>query len=183
MNHTQMFLKFRNPSLEICLHLINSNFASYFLPSSTQSSGAGTSNEIPLQENGLALSAILITLQLSFFEISYSLDKIYLILFFKMSSYISMASSDFDVLYVEQLSNEPCQQRNNSPNILSSTEIAQTFTARMPSVSSIASPEPRTFTVSDISNEPTMPYGFGQQLPIVPPSLNDLNLPPILLSS
>ena len=23
-----------------------------------------------------------------------------------------------------------------------------------------------------------MPYGFGQQLPIVPPSLNDLNLPP-----
>ena len=23
-----------------------------------------------------------------------------------------------------------------------------------------------------------MPYGFGRQLPIIPPSLNDLNLPP-----
>ena len=29
-----------------------------------------------------------------------------------------------------------------------------------------------------MSNEPTIPYGFGRQLPIVPPSLNDLNLPP-----
>ena len=48
----------------------------------------------------------------------------------------------------------------------------------MPSVSTIASPEPRIFTIDDDSNEPTMPYAFGQQLPIVPPSLNDLNLPP-----
>ena len=48
----------------------------------------------------------------------------------------------------------------------------------MPSVSSIASPEPRIFTIDDDSNELTMPYGFGRQLPIVPESLNDLNLPP-----
>ena len=66
----------------------------------------------------------------------------------------------------------------NSPNILNSTAISQTHTARMPSVSSIATPEPRIMTIHDNSNEPTMPYGFGQQLPIVPPSLNDLNLPP-----
>ena len=33
-------------------------------------------------------------------------------------------------------------------------------------------------TIDDDSNEPTIPYSFGQQLPIVPPSLNDLNLPP-----
>ena len=46
----------------------------------------------------------------------------------------------------------------------------------MPSVSSIAFPEPRIFTIEDDSNEPTMPYGFGRQLPIVPPSLNNLNL-------
>ena len=32
--------------------------------------------------------------------------------------------------------------------------------------------------IDDDSNEPTMPYGFGRQLPIIPPSLNDLNLPP-----
>ena len=89
-----------------------------------------------------------------------------------------MASSDSHVFYAEQVSKEPSPQRNNSPNILYSTEITQTYTARMPSISSIASPEPRIFTIDDNSNEPTMPYEFGRQLPIVPPSLNDLNLPP-----
>ena len=73
-NHTQVFLKFRDSIIETCLHLINSNFASYFLPSSLQSSGAGTSNEFPLHESGLAISAILITLPFSFSDISYSLD-------------------------------------------------------------------------------------------------------------
>ena len=89
-----------------------------------------------------------------------------------------MVSSDSDVFYVEQISNKPSPQRNNSPNILHSTELSEQHTARMPSVSSIASAEPRIFTFDDNSNEPTMPYGFGWQLPIVPPSLNDLNLPP-----
>ena len=37
---------------------------------------------------------------------------------------------------------------------------------------------PVFFTINDDSNEPTIPYGFGRQLPIVPPSLSDLNLPP-----
>ena len=37
---------------------------------------------------------------------------------------------------------------------------------------------PKNFTINDDSNDPTIPYGFGRQLPIVPPSLNDLNLPP-----
>ena len=50
--------------------------------------------------------------------------------------------------------------------------------ARLPSASSIASPEPQILTIHDDSNEPTIPYGFGGQLPIVPPNLNDLNLPP-----
>ena len=95
-----------------------------------------------------------------------------------MSSNISIASSDSDVFSVEQISNEPSPQRNNSPNILNSTEISHTHTARMPSVSSITSPEPQTLTIHNDSKEPAMPYGFGRQLPIVPPSLNDLNLPP-----
>ena len=95
-----------------------------------------------------------------------------------MTSNISMASSDSDVFYVEQTSNEPSPQKNNSPSILNSTEISKAHAARMPSVSSIASPEPRIFTIDDDPNEPTMPYGFGRQLPIVPSSLNDLNLPP-----
>ena len=93
-------------------------------------------------------------------------------------SIISMASDDSDVFYVEQSSTEPSPQRHNTPNILNSTKVSEQHTARMPSVSSIASPQPQIITINDDSNEPTMPYGFGRQLPIVPPSLNDLNLPP-----
>ena len=74
-NDTQVFLKFRDSIFEICLHLINSNFTSYFLPSSMLSSGAGTSKEIPLHESGLSLSAILITLSFSFFEFSCSIEN------------------------------------------------------------------------------------------------------------
>ena len=95
-----------------------------------------------------------------------------------MTSNISVASNDSDVFYVEQSSSELSPQRNNTPNILNSTEISEQHTARMPSISSIASPEPRIFTIDDDSNEPTVPYGFGRQLPIIPPSLNDLNLSP-----
>ena len=41
-----------------------------------------------------------------------------------------------------------------------------------------ASLEPQIVTIDSDSNEPTFPYAFGTQHPIVPPSLNDLNLPP-----
>ena len=93
-------------------------------------------------------------------------------------SNISLASDDSDVFYVEQSSTEPSPQRHNNPDIFNSTELSEHHTALMPSVSSIASPQPQIITINDDSNEPTMPYGFGRQLPIVPPSLNDLNLPP-----
>ena len=99
-----------------------------------------------------------------------------------MSSNISLDSTDSDVFSVEQMSNEPSPRRNNTPNILNSTELSEHHTAPMPSVSSIASPQLQIFTIDDDSNEPTMPYGFGRQLPIVPPSLNDLNLPPNLFN-
>ena len=95
-----------------------------------------------------------------------------------MSSNISTASDDSDVFYVEQSPSEPSPQRHNTPNILNSTEISEQHTTQMPSISSIASPEPHIFTIDDNSNDPTIPYGFGQQVPIIPPSLNDLNLPP-----
>ena len=44
--------------------------------------------------------------------------------------------------------------------------------------SSVASPEAEMVTLDSDTNEPTFPYGFGNQHPIVPPNLNDLNLPP-----
>ena len=52
--------------------------------------------------------------------------------------------------------------------------------AREPSltISSVASLEPQIVTIDTDSNEPTYPYGFGNQHPIVPPSLSYLNLPP-----
>ena len=176
-NHTQIFLEFRNFILRfVYISLTSTAFLTSYLPL-MQSSGAGTSNEIPLQESALALTTILITLSFSFFDISYLLHQ-FIILISKMTSNISMASDDFGVFYVEKSSSELSQQRHNTPNILNSTETSEQHTARMPSISSIASPEPRIFTIDDDSNEPTMPYGFGRQLPIVPPSLNDLNLPP-----
>ena len=95
-----------------------------------------------------------------------------------MSSNISLDSTDPDVFYVEQISNEPSPQRNNSPDIFNSTELSEHRPTRMPSISTIASPQHCTFTINDDSNEPTIPYGFGLQIPIVPPSQNDMNLPP-----
>ena len=176
-NHTQAFLKFTDSIFEICLHLINLNGTLESLLSLMRSSGAGTSNEIPLQESAFTLPAILITLPFLFFDISYLLHQ-FITLISKMTSKISMASDDSDVFYVEQSSSELSPQRHNTPNFLNSTEISEKHTARMPSISSIASSEPRIFTIDDNSIEPTMPYGVGRQLPIVPTSLNDLNLPP-----
>ena len=90
----------------------------------------------------------------------------------------SLNSTDSDIFYVEQSSNDQSVPRPNKPVVRSSTEISGDDTREMISISSIASPEPQIVTIDDDSNEPTMPYGFGRQLPIVPPSLNDLNLPP-----
>ena len=95
-----------------------------------------------------------------------------------MAFNLSLNSTDSDVFYVEQSSNDQSVPRPNSPTVLNSTEISGDDTREMISISSIASPEPQIVTIDDDSNEPTMPYGFGRQLPIVPPSLNDLNLPP-----
>ena len=95
-----------------------------------------------------------------------------------MASNLSLNSIDSDVNYVEQSSNDQSLPRPNTPVVFNSTEISGDDTREMISISSIASPEPRIVTINSDSNEPTMPYEFGRQLPIIPPSLNDLNLPP-----
>ena len=74
-----------------------------------------------------------------------------------MSSNISLDSTDSDVFYLEQISNEPSPQRNNSPHKLNSTETSEHHAARMPSISTIASPQPYIFTINHDSNEPTIP--------------------------
>ena len=95
-----------------------------------------------------------------------------------MASNLSLNSTDSDVFYVEQSSNDQSITRPKTSIVLNSTELSRDNTQEMISMSSIASPEPQIVAIDDDSNEPTMPYGFGQQLPIIPPTLNDLNLPP-----
>ena len=64
----------------------------------------------------------------------------------------------------------------NTHAILTSTEISGAMEREVITISSGASPEPRIVTLDSDSNDLTIPYGFGGQQPIVPPSLNDLNL-------
>ena len=95
-----------------------------------------------------------------------------------MNISLDSCSAESDVFYVEQTSTEGSPIRNNTPAILNSTEISGAMEREVITISSVASPEPRIVTLDSDSNEPTMPYGFGNQQPIIPPSLNDLNLPP-----
>ena len=88
------------------------------------------------------------------------------------------SSMDSDVFYVEQSSPEKSPIRNNTPAILKSTQLSGTMEPESIIISSVASPEPQIVTIDSDSNEPTFPYAFGTQHPRVPPSLNDLNLPP-----
>ena len=95
-----------------------------------------------------------------------------------MGSNLSLNSTDSDVFHVERSSSDQSIPRPNTLIVLKSTEILGDDTRKMIYISSIASPEPQIVTIDDDSNEPTMPYGFRRQFPIVPPNLNDLNLPP-----
>ena len=87
-------------------------------------------------------------------------------------------STDSDVFYVGQSSVEGSPIRTNTSAILNSTELSEAMEREIITISSVASPEPRIVNLESDSNDPTIPYGFGSQQPIVPPSLNDLNLPP-----
>ena len=95
-----------------------------------------------------------------------------------MNISVDSCSTESDVFYVEQTSTEGSPIRNNTPAILISTEISGAMEREVITISSVASREPRIVTLVSDSNDPTMPYEFNSQQPIVPPSLNDLNLPP-----
>ena len=95
-----------------------------------------------------------------------------------MNISLDSCSTESDVFYVEQTSIEGNPIRNITPAILNSTEISGAMEREVITISSVVSPEPRIVTLDSDSNDPTMPYGFGHQQPIVPPSLNNLNGPP-----
>ena len=87
------------------------------------------------------------------------------------------SSKDSDVFYVEKSSPERSPIRHNTPILLNSTQLSGAMDPETITISSVASPEPQIVTIESDSNEPTFPYAFGAQHPIMPPSLNDLNLP------
>ena len=80
-------------------------------------------------------------------------------------------------IYVEQSSNEQSLPTPNTPTILNSPEVSGNDSQEKILKSTSKLPEPQIVTILPDSNEPTKPYGFGRQLPIIPPNLNDLNLP------
>ena len=87
------------------------------------------------------------------------------------------ASTDSDVFYVEHSPTESSPIRKNTPAILNSPQLSEAMETEAITISSVAFPEPQIITIDSDSNEPTFPYGFRHQNPVVPPSLNDLNLP------
>ena len=95
-----------------------------------------------------------------------------------MNLSLDSCSTESDVFYLERSSEEGSPIRDNTPAIPKSTELSGAMEREVVTISSVASPEPRFVTLDSDSNNPTIPYGFGSQQPIVPPSLNDLNLPP-----
>ena len=67
--------------------------------------------------------------------------------------------------------------RKNTPAVLNFTELSGAMARETITISCVASPEPQIVTIGSDPNEPTFPYGLGNQHPIMPPSFNDLNLP------
>ena len=98
-----------------------------------------------------------------------------------MNPFLSLDSSSTEshVFYVERSSEKSSPARNNTPAVLNSTKLSGAMARYMITISSVTSLEPQIVTIESDYKEPTTPYGFGSQHPIVPPSLNDLNLPPI----
>ena len=131
----------------------------------------------------LTARAASLSLKSSFFQFILSIsaafkDLKFLPLFTKMYRNPSPNSStDSDVFYVEQSSPERSPIRKKTPIILNSTQLSGAMDPETITISSVASLEPQIVTIESDSNEPTFPYAFGAQHPIMPPNLNDLNLP------
>ena len=68
--------------------------------------------------------------------------------------------------------------RTNTLAVLNSMQLSGAMAREIITFSTVASPKPQIVTIESDSIQPKIPYGFGNQHTIVPPSLNDLNLPP-----
>ena len=91
---------------------------------------------------------------------------------------LDSSSTESDVFYAERSSEESSPARYYTPAVLNSTQLSGAMARGTITISSVASLDPQIVTFDPNSNEPTILYRFGSQQSIVPPRLNDLNLPP-----
>ena len=84
---------------------------------------------------------------------------------------------DSDVFYVERSPEEESSSQNNTPVVLNSTQLSGGLARKVIRISSVASLQPQIVPIKLDFNELTIPYGYGKQVPIIPPSLKDLTLP------
>ena len=166
-----IFILFTNHQLQLYRQL--SDF-------STSTETAGTSKRLPPNSACRLTFSNIITLFKVTLLLSAALKSLkFHQSFITMYRHHSLNSSMYsDVFYVEQSSPERSPIRNNTPAILKSTQLSGALEPESITISSVASPEPQIVTIDSDSNEPTFPYAFGTQHPIVPPSLNDVNMPP-----
>ena len=101
-------------------------------------------------------------------------------LFIAMKPPLSLASpaTERGVIQGEDLSEQNSPSRNSTSAVLNSVQLSGAMARETHTFSFVNSPEPHFVTIESDSNELTIPYVFGKQHPIVPSSLNDLNLTP-----
>ena len=87
------------------------------------------------------------------------------------------STTDSDVFYVDRSLEEGSPIRNKTLAVLNSTELSGASEREKITISSVAFPESQIVMIDSDYNETTFPYGFGNQNPLIPPSLNYLNLP------
>ena len=90
---------------------------------------------------------------------------------------ITPDSSNSDVFYVERSSGEESTAESNNWNVLNPTNLFGVHARDVIRMSSLASPQLYIVTIESDSTKMKIPYAYGNQQPIIPPSINDLHLP------
>ena len=100
--------------------------------------------------------------------------------FFAMNPllFLDCSSTDSCVFYVDCWSTEKSPAQINNLAVRNSTQLSGAMARETITISSVASLEPQIVIIHSDSNEPTIAYVFGDQLPILPVRLNDLSLQP-----
>ena len=91
---------------------------------------------------------------------------------------LDSSSTESDVFYVQQSSLEGSPVRNNTPCDSQLDGDIRSYGKRSHHIFLWRLSGTLIVTLDSDSNDPTVPYGFGSQQPIVPPSLDELNPPP-----